>query len=177
MKRIIIFCVLIITLILPVEAKVLEGSVTYEANKAWETAMSYAEKTIPQEIIDSHLVDPDYEENQVAIKYKIPQLGEKCITYYSDGTYTIVELNNSSQGYAYSYDPNGNLVCVMRWVKTSFCKLVYYYDTSNVMTAVNYEYNPNKAYIFDAKTGKLKGYWIDKVGYYVNGATVKIINY
>lgn len=176
MKRIIIFCVIIITLILPVEAKVLEGSVTYEANKAWETAMSYAEKKLPQEIIDSHLVDPDYEENQVAIKYKISQLGKKLITYYSDGTYTIVELNNYPRGYAYSYDPNGNLFRAMRWVDTSSGKIVYYYNTSNVMTAVNYEYKPNQAYIFDAKTGKLKSHWVNNKGYYTNGKVVEILN-
>ena len=174
MKKFILFLFLFFFISFPTNAKVLQGSVTYEANKAWETAMLYAEKKLPQEIIDSHLVDPDYEENQVAMKYKISQLGEKLITYYSDGTYAIGDPNHSSYGYI--YDPNGNLGRILKIINTDEFRLIYFYETNNVLTAVSYDAKKGEAYVFDAKTGKLESYWINKKGYFVDGKIIEILN-
>ena len=71
-------------IVLPVEAKTLKGEVRYTVKQAREEAFSNVEYTLPQSIIKSNLIDPNYKENKKAIKIGATELRDRYIQHFSD---------------------------------------------------------------------------------------------
>lgn len=122
--------------------------------------------------------DPNYKENQKALKAKVSFIKNRYIEYYSDKTYSVEILNNQFLSKYFIYDSNGNLVfiCYQKFPKTIkniddyiksimdntiYPKKVYKYNyPKGRLHSFSYDFNPTYQYIFKSN-GEFIEYWLD----------------
>ena len=154
---------------LPLEAKTLKGEVKYTVKQAREEAFSNVEYTLPQSpqsIIKANLTDPNYKENQKAIKYNNVDLNDRHITLYANGDYTIIYKNNLY--YEYYYNSQGKLNLIGKRTGLVYPTQSYKYNVSGKLEEVNFYISQDICYIFSAN-GKFLAKWLGNQGYDSNG--------
>ena len=140
---------------LPIEAKTLKGEVKYTVKQAREEAFSKA-----------NLTDPNYKENQKAIKYNNVDLNDRHITLYANGDYTIIYKNNLY--YEYYYNSQGKLNLIGKRTGLVYPTQSYKYNVSGKLEEVNFYISQDICYIFSAN-GKFLAKWLGNQGYDSNG--------
>ena len=169
-KRIITLLIIsILMIVLPVEAKTLKGEVRYTVKQAREEAFSNVEYTLPQSIIKSNLIDPNYKENKKAIKIGATELRDRYIQHFSDGGYGISYKNNLY--IVYYYLENGRLNLVEKMESLSAPMKTMRYNTQGQLEEISLFITSENSYTFDTK-GNLKCHWVGNKGYDKNGRII-----
>ena len=169
-KRIITLLIIsILMIVLPVEAKTLKGEVRYTVKQAREEAFSNVEYTLPQSIIKSNLIDPNYKENKKAIKIGATELSDRFITIFSDGEYGVIYKNNFY--FEYYYSSKGKLISIGKRNRLIYPVITYIYNQYNELTTVSLIVNETNTYNF-RPDGKLDSHWVNNNCYDINGNLV-----
>ena len=169
-KRIItVLIISILMIVLPVEAKTLKGEVRYTVKQAREEAFSNVEYTLPQSIIKSNLIDPNYKENKKAIKLGATELKDRYIEHYSDGGYALAYKNNMY--IVYYYKKNGKLETLEKRNSLQTPTRTLRYNTLGELEEVSLFITPEDSYIFTI-SGELKCHWVGDKGYDKNGKVI-----
>ncbi len=169
-KRIITLLIIsILMIVLPVEAKTLKGEVRYTVKQAREEAFSNVEYTLPQSIIKSNLIDPNYKENKKAIKIGATELRDRYIQHFSDRGYGISYKNNLY--IVYYYLENGRLNLVEKMESLSAPMKTMRYNTQGQLEEISLFITSENSYTFDTK-GNLKCHWVGNKGYDKNGRII-----
>ena len=169
-KRIITLLIIsILMIVLPVEAKTLKGEVRYTVKQAREEAFSNVEYTLPESIIKSNLIDPNYKENKKAIKIGATELSDRFITIFSDGEYGVIYKNNFY--FEYYYSSKGKLISIGKRNRLIYPVITYIYNQYNELTTVSLIVNETNTYNF-RPDGKLDSHWVNNNCYDINGNLV-----
>ena len=169
-KRIITLLIIsILMIVLPVEAKTLKGEVRYTVKQAREEAFSNVEYTLPESIIKSNLIDPNYKENKKAIKIGATELRDRYIQHFSDRGYGISYKNNLY--IVYYYLENGRLNLVEKMESLSAPMKTMRYNTQGQLEEISLFITSENSYTFDTK-GNLKCHWVGNKGYDKNGRII-----
>ena len=147
---------------LPLEAKTLKGGVKYTVKQAREEAFSNVEYTLPQSIIKANLTDPNYKENQKAIKLGATELKDRYIQHFSDGGYGIAYKTNLYNVYYYKRD--GLLDVIEIWESLTPPMKTMRYNIHGDLEEISLFITAENSYVFDIN-GNLKCHWIGKNGY------------
>ena len=151
---------------LPLEAKTLKGGVKYTVKQAREEAFANVEYSLPQSIIKANLTDPNYKENKKAIKLGVTELNDRYIGYFSDGSYAIVYKNNLY--HEFYYNNKGKLESIGKRSGLVYPVKCYKYDLKGELIIIVLYVSDKLSYTF-LPSGTLESYWIDNIGYDVNG--------
>lgn len=150
-------------------AKTLKGAVSYTVEAARKEAFANVEYTIPQSIIDSNLVDPNFEENKKAIKNGSKELGDRYITHYSNGGYGIIYKNNLY--YEFYYKDNGNLDSIGKRTGLTCPTKSYVFKTNGNLEEIHLYVSLQDTFIFKPN-GELSAHWIYNKCYDKNGKLI-----
>ena len=168
-KRIItvlILSILMLSLPIEIEAKTLKGEVKYTVKQAREEAFSNVEYTLPQSIIKANLTDPNYKENKKAIKLGATEINGRYIGYFSDGSYAIVYKSNLY--YEFYYNNKGKLESIGKRSGLVYPVKSYKYDLKGKLIIIVLYVSDKISYTF-LPNGTLESYWINNIGYDLNG--------
>ncbi len=160
---------LILILSLPLCGYTLKGGVTYTVEQARKEAFADVEYRLPQSIIKAHLKDPDYEENMKANSKGIIDLGNRLVTYFSDGGYGVLYKKN--QYFEYYYYADGKLEMIGKRTSTSYPAKSYKYDTKGKLQSVILYVKKGESYSF-TPSGQLSAHWIGNKCYDLNGKLI-----
>ena len=156
MQRAITLLTLIILTISPVFGLTLEGGVTYTVESARKEAFSGVKYKIPVSSFKKYMQDPNFEENKAAIAAGKADLGDRCISYFSDGTYSIIYSRNKYR--VYTYSPNGKLEEISIRTSLNLPMKAYKYDISGELVGVEFYVSKREIYIYDVN-GNCVSYW------------------
>ena len=173
MQKLIISIIIITSLFFayPAGAKTLKGGVKYTVKQAREEAFANVEYTLPQSIIKANLTDPNYKENQKAIKLGATELPDRSIGYFSDGGYAIIYKNNKY--IVYYYKENGKLYSIEKRESLIAPTKSFDYNVEGKLESITLILSPVDMYIFNLK-GELKGHWVGNKCYDKNGKVTAI---
>ena len=157
---------LILILSLPLCGYTLKGGVTYTVEQARKEAFADVQYRLPQSIINAHFKDPNYEENMKAKGKGIIDLGNRLVTYFSDGGYGVLYKKN--QYFEYYYYADGKLEMIGKRTSTSYPAKSYKYDTEGKLQSVILYVKKGESYNF-TPTGQLNGIWHNNKCYDING--------
>lgn len=157
---------LTIFLALPTGAMTLKGGVTYTVESARKEAFANVEYTLPQKLIDSNLVDPNFEANKKAISKGKTELSDRYIAWFSDGIYQIVYKKDKY--HEYYYNANGKLEEIGKRTGLECPAKSYVYNTQNKLIEVILYVSLKEGYTFEPN-GQLTSHWIGNKGYDLNG--------
>ena len=152
--------------VLPVYSFTLKGGVTFTVESARKEAFADVEYSLPKNIIDANRIDPNFEDNKVLIKNGVKETGDRHITYFSDGGYSIVYKNNLY--YEYDYDKNGKIIAIGKRTKLICPLKIYKFNANNQLVEIRLQASLNESFIFNTK-GKLLSHWIYDKEYDLNG--------
>ena len=151
--------------VLPVYSFTLKGGVTFTVESARKEAFADVEYSLPKNIIDANRIDPNFEDNKVLIKNGVKETGDRHITYFSDGGYSIVYKNNLY--YEYDYDKNGKIIAIGKRTKLICPLKIYKFNANNQLVEIRLQASLNESFIFNTK-GKLLSHWIYDKEYDLN---------
>ena len=171
MQKLIISIIIITSLFFayPAGAKTLKGGVKYTVKQAREEAFANVEYTLPQSIIKANLTDPNYKENQKAIKLGATELKDRYIQHFSDGGYGIIYKKNLY--FVYYYKKNGKLDGIEKRESLYTPMKTFRYNSDGNLEEISLFLTQNNSYIFNIN-GELQCHWVGNKGYNKNGKVI-----
>ena len=147
----------------------LEGGVVYTVESARKEAFDGVKYKIPVSSFKEHLRDRNFEENKAAIALGSKNLGDRYISFFSDGTYSIVYVKDRYR--VYTYNKNGKLVELSVRSKLGFPMKAYKYNAKGYFDGVELYVTKQECFIFTAN-GELVSHWIGNDCYDINGKLI-----
>lgn len=165
MKKLVLL-ILTIFLTMPAGATTLTGGVTYTVESARKEAFANVEYKLPQKLIDSNRIDPNFEENKRAIKKGESEFGDRYLTQFSAGGYGLVYKDNLY--FEFNYASNGKIESIGKRSGLKCPVKLYKYNQQNELIQIALYVTLKENYIFEPN-GQLIAHWIENKCYDING--------
>lgn len=169
MKRRIYILALIIFFILPVQAEVLQGGVSYDVNSAREELLNGIKYTIDSNYVNNFYQDSEYEQNTNYILQGMTELKDRTLAYFSDNTYAV--MKKIDPYHIYYYNSQGILMYVEKKDGLSYPYKTYKYNTAKKLVNMSFRVSKGETFIYN-KDGKLIAHWLNDKAYDDNGNVI-----
>lgn len=176
MKKIILLLIIVFTASLCGYAKTLEGGITYTVDSARTILFDNAPGNMPEHLLKSYYIDPDYRDNKDFIKYGINPEG-KNLTVFKKGKLKIayaVTYKDMKEFTFYYLKLGGALAAVdvlfpySKNQKEKYPLKVYKYNNKGKLLSAGFQVSENEAFLYN-KDKKLIIHLINDTGYDEHG--------
>ena len=169
MKKYLLTAILLIFMLIPANAEVLQGGVAYEENSALNEVMDGISYTIDSSYINGYAYDGEHDQNVGFMLNGMTELKDRTLAYFSDNTYAV--LKKAEPRIVRYYDSNGILTYVEKKSGTSYPYKTYKYNTSGKLVNMTLRVSKAETFIYD-KNGKLIAHWLYDKAYDSEGNVV-----
>ena len=132
MKKYLLTAILLIFMLIPANAEVLQGGVAYDENSARNEVMDGISYTIDSSYINGYAYDGEHDQNVGFMLNGMTELKDRTLAYFSDNTYAV--LKKAEPRIVRYYDSNGILTYVEKKSGTSYPYKTYKYNTSGKLS-------------------------------------------
>jgi len=169
MKKFLNIIFLVILFILPVNAEILQGGVSYDVNSARQELLDGISYTIESKYINNYYHDEEYNQNVEYILKGMTELKDRTLAYFSDSTYAVLKKDNPY--FVYYYNSRGTLLYIEKKDGLNFPYKAYKYDTSKKLINMSLRVSKGETYIYNSN-GKLIAHWLNDKAYDENNNVI-----
>ena len=144
----------------------LQGQISINEKTARNTAFENITENFPNKLLLANIIDPNYEENQNALRSGKINLKNRELCKFSSGIYGVRYKNDPYRAYYYTKD--GRLDYTDEKSRLSYPHNVTTYNLKGNPIGSAYYVSKYEQYIFD-KDKNLTTHWIGNIGYDKNG--------
>lgn len=152
-----------------VQAEIISGGVSYDANSAREELLDGISYTTDSTYINNAFYDKDYEQNFAYILKGITNLKDRKLAYFSDGSYAV--LNYSDMKHVYYYASSGILMYIENRSGNVFPYKCYKYNTQRKLINMSLRVSESETFIYNP-AGELIAHWVKDKAYDKDGNVI-----
>ena len=170
MKRFFITTLLFIfALSTQVQAEMLSGGISYDANSARAELMDGISYTTDSTYINNAFYDKDYEQNSAYILKGITNLKDRKLAFFSDGTYAVLKFSDIN--HVYYYASSGVLIYIENRSGNVYPYKCYKYNTQRKLVNMSLRVSESETYIYNP-SGELIAHWVKDKAYDKDGNVI-----
>lgn len=178
MKKFLLIILLLFTASFPAYTQIIEGKITYTVESARRLAFEGVPKKVEKSVFDSHMLDPDYEENKNVLNNKIQPKNRSvqlfkgfgvpayAVTYFDNPKFTYYYIRHINQ---LAFTDIDEIDISKEEVKFPYRTLRY--DFRGNLIAVGIYVSEDERFLYKSN-GKLISHWIGDNCYNKKGKVI-----